>query len=686
MDAKPGFPSQTRPAASQPTTHAYEQVFPVFAEQEKQESDATATATARRPSTTAPRRNVHLQPTTVSAQVRPPRKANGRSPLFWVNADVQSVKGGSREETLKRIRSHVMSEHNRKKRLENTRRYNKNKTWKNLAFRPDPAATSKSSQSPPTFFTSGSSTSSSSSPEHASSKDSASPESGDDLPTGAVQKMQQDSNTFIADTDTFIVNTAPEMVESVQVDPLQQGEILLAHPWSYIGVGGSDPFNAVQVSVSNSHFQHLHTFLYILVGQAAPFQNHGIPSLQSHWTALIQSSPVLMHSAITLAATHKALSVGVFFADPATQRGSSFILDRLYHRGETIKLINSDLSDPSRASSDALIAAVALMIGIEIVGGHLDWIMIHLNGLRKIVSLRQNFSDIAKHVRWQIEWTDIRAACKKMSQPIFPFIRYTMPEHTPAILFPENAGPLASNLRALALVPGLFGIEMRRTIDDLTSLTIFCEIYKTHKPQPLSSAPPLLCEPDIEEYFNNEVLYIEYTLCNDRFTSFPTHPTPVLRGDDTIEGGVRLAMLLFHNTITWAWYPAVGPIFCAPIFALETGVRNGLAAGNYESAHPLLIWIGFIGYCAAKLIPPSRAFFLDVVISAIKTSNITNNTLQIAGGMGVDTDYTQSERIDSFDSLEDLLQRYFYVPRCYRDEARELWAIIQTDLIQVGLE
>jgi hypothetical protein len=41
---------------------------------------------------------------------------------------------------------------------------------------------------------------------------------------------------------------------------------------------------------------------------------------------------------------------------------------------------------------------------VKTVGGHPDWILIHLNGLRKIVSLRKNFSDISKDVRWQIEW------------------------------------------------------------------------------------------------------------------------------------------------------------------------------------------------------------------------------------------------------------------------------------------
>jgi hypothetical protein len=179
-----------------------------------------------------------------------PRKANGRSPLFWVNADVQSVKGGSREATLKRIRSHVMSEHNRKKRLENTRRYNKSKTWKNLAFRPETVV--KTNNSSPTSLKASSSTSPSSSvtsspPGNASSKDSTSPESTQDvpLPTESVSKLG--SETAVAQT-----LSVPPVIEKSKWIPTNTHS-----PWSTLGASQMDPFNAAQVPVSNSHFQHL---------------------------------------------------------------------------------------------------------------------------------------------------------------------------------------------------------------------------------------------------------------------------------------------------------------------------------------------------------------------------------------------------------------------------------------------
>ncbi len=94
-----------------------------------------------------------------------------------------------------------------------------------------------------------------------------------------------------------------------------------------------------------------------------------------------------------------------------------------------------------------------------------------------------------------------------MTKPLFPFIRYTMPSHTPPEVSVENAGKLASTLRLLARIPGVFGVEMRRTIDDLTSLTLARRNLQT----PTQTRCDLFDE-EIEEYFNNEVLYTEYCL------------------------------------------------------------------------------------------------------------------------------------------------------------------------------
>lgn len=83
------------------------------------------TTTTTTPTTTTTKENKENEPKR--------KKPSSRSTLFWVHSDPQSATEGSREETLKRIRSHVMSEHNRKKR-ETTKRHAK--TWKHLAFQP----------------------------------------------------------------------------------------------------------------------------------------------------------------------------------------------------------------------------------------------------------------------------------------------------------------------------------------------------------------------------------------------------------------------------------------------------------------------------------------------------------------------------------------------------------------------
>jgi hypothetical protein len=104
---------------------------------------------------------------------------------------------------------------------------------------------------------------------------------------------------------------------------------------------------------------------------------------------------------------------------------------------------------------------------------------------------------------------------------------------------------MASRLLSLAEIPGFFGDEMTKTFYDLLELTLYSELTKTN-PKRAS----LLFDEEVEDYFNNEVLYVEYCLFNDRYTA-----AGQLKGDDTIEGAVRLACLLFHNTAIWGFYP-----------------------------------------------------------------------------------------------------------------------------------
>jgi hypothetical protein len=52
--------------------------------------------------------------------------------------------------------------------------------------------------------------------------------------------------------------------------------------------------------------------------------------------------------------------------DPAKRWANPYVLDGLQHKVQTIQLVNQQLSNPMTASSDALIAAVSILIAIEV--------------------------------------------------------------------------------------------------------------------------------------------------------------------------------------------------------------------------------------------------------------------------------------------------------------------------------
>lgn len=93
-------------------------------------------------STTTGTTSSHENPNSITELRSKSRRTNNApgwggdwSTLFWAHTDPQSALEGIREETLKRICSHVMSEHNYHKKRQDTKRHS-TKTWKHLAFQP----------------------------------------------------------------------------------------------------------------------------------------------------------------------------------------------------------------------------------------------------------------------------------------------------------------------------------------------------------------------------------------------------------------------------------------------------------------------------------------------------------------------------------------------------------------------
>lgn len=190
-----------------------------------------------------------------SSKVRKPRKAAnataGKSTLFWVHTDPQSAAGGNREETLKRIRSHVMSEHNRKKRLGNIKY--KSKSYKHMAFQlPEtvpgtldpPRSAPPYPPRPPPASSSSSSSSTSRRSSHAAEN------------APASQELVRSTSATV---DYY--NAAPAETWDASWDENGfDGGVTRTTPaslWSYVGTGAHDPFNTGHTHLTDRMMRHL---------------------------------------------------------------------------------------------------------------------------------------------------------------------------------------------------------------------------------------------------------------------------------------------------------------------------------------------------------------------------------------------------------------------------------------------
>lgn len=213
--------------------------------------------------------NNNQNPNAVSKLRGKPRRATnaaggGRSTLFWVHTDPQSASEGTREETLKRIRSHVMSEHNRKKR-ESTKRHS-TKTWKHLAFQP--VETTATAAANNTVTTTTTTTPASTKSTSASAGPSARP-----LSTQSAASVRSKNLTAVAKrpkteegagkqkrdklaTDVIIDPQAESSVDVVA--PAHETAVVTAsQPWTYLGQGSHDPFSVTHTPLSDRMCRHL---------------------------------------------------------------------------------------------------------------------------------------------------------------------------------------------------------------------------------------------------------------------------------------------------------------------------------------------------------------------------------------------------------------------------------------------
>ncbi|KAJ6171926.1 hypothetical protein N7470_000993 [Penicillium chermesinum] len=584
----------------------------------------------------------HNAGTKVRKQRKPANASTGKSTLFWVNTDPESASGGTKEETLKRIRSHVMSEHNRKKRLENTKRY-KSKTWKHLPFQPPEqiAGAMGPPRPPPTVPL----TSPSSRPRSGSASGSASSHRGSYVETPVIKsELVPVSNTVIyqtqaiAETETWDEHNLEDFDGVVGYQP----QATAPPVWTYVGPGAHDPFNTGHTQLTDRMMRHLQNFLSELTQEAHPLQMRYKPKLQAHWSTLIQRDPAILHATICMSTSNAAMQRGELPIRDPSQHRSALVVDTIYHRGETIRLVNEGLSDPVKASSDELIAAVSTLLIIEIASGNPDYLKIHLAGLRQMIGLRKNFADVPSDVRFQISWTDIRVACMALTKPIFPFVRSIRPAGFE--LFPPNddVALLATRLYPLMKIPGIFSDRFSQILKDLVELCWYAEWIK-------GTTAYREFNDETEDYFNFEVLSVEYALHTDRYT-----PTGQAKGDNSIEGCTRLACLCFHNSAIWSFYPMMAPLLPKPILALRTALEATIPNQLFALCHELLFWLLFIGAACSQVMPAERSYFVSQLAAAARL-----------------------HRISTWQEARVILLGFFYTDRVHLPMLRQIWSEVQ---------
>lgn len=208
---------------------------------------------------------------------------------------------------------------------------------------------------------------------------------------------------------------------------------------------------------------------------------------------------------------------------------------------------------------------------------------------------------------------------------------------------------MAKRLVSLSEIPGLFGPVMCVTIHDLKELVLYSESVK--------GEPSIEYDEQLDEYFSNEIQYVEYSLMSDRYTA-----SGEFKGDNTTEGCVRLACLIFHNTAIWQFYPMLAAKLIKPISTLRVAVEVTTAAGCYNLCGDMLTWILFVGACACGTsVPREREFFVSRLVGMV-----------------------QSQGIQSWQDLRAMMLEFFYVDRCYFVLLRELWDEIRTVPVVVG--
>ncbi|KAK2763180.1 hypothetical protein FQN54_009816 [Arachnomyces sp. PD_36] len=622
--------------------------------------------------------------------------ADNAASLEWVNSTIQSLAAGKNAADRKRVRSHVMAQRNRKKRQEEVERYQKLKTKSTVLLRPAPVPSSTPSAvaavTAATTVQTPVSIPSSIPDERARSRSIRAEPIKLGTPVPPVLRKQRSSQSRKRNAESrkaTAVNGTGRAARDIEVPAIKKEEpgyvydfnaeetrtneedaqdlilvkkeesftpspLTTVPPWTYIGQGSSDPFSAMATKVTGRMREYIHYYVNIIVPVAYPLCRSSRFLDRYNFGAFAQENAGLLHGLISGAATYQGMAKGIpppYGAEHLPIESLHPItVDSLYHKGEAIRLVNEKLSNPIEATTDATVVAITVLCIGEIFKGHYEQILMHLEGLRRVVTLRGSLGDFPWPVVCQIKIADIKIATITLRKPIFPFPRRFLSSPTSTTIDP---GPNLAKQGTLLFSPKnlhIFHDDMLSVFHDLIKMVWYAEFIRNTPHTSSRSSPTALSDVE-EDYFIHQILYIEHRLLQFPFDRESNVSSGGGRPENKVEAACRYVCLIFTLIVLWGHYSNMSPVTRSPLIALRysLGDEPDLENGSWADCHDVYLWITFMGAHSSRD-QPERRYFVEQFVRA-------------AGYLGV----------ESLEGARELLLGFFYTDYAFLESLREVW-------------
>ncbi|KAE9374865.1 hypothetical protein N431DRAFT_438260 [Stipitochalara longipes BDJ] len=369
-----------------------------------------------------------------------------------------------------------------------------------------------------------------------------------------------------------------------------------------LGGGDLDPFNSLPVRISSSDNRLLQYF----VKNIAPLHFPGArvaerDPMTISWIPAAMTDEALLHSTLASSGGH------MLFYTNLPSIPSSSLANYLYHKTETIRVINERLRNTTEVLTDESLGAIALLITSQTCQGDYNEMNIHMRGLSQLVNMRGGLGHLGMNglLAGEILWCDNVTAFLSASKPLL-----TVPENNPFEAFNDRRLSLFltdshKNENSPLWNPAFERVLSNDLIDALRSLLAMTEL--------LNSSPKLSVHDML--VYDRKRAFIQHQLSN---IAMPPLSADLFR----IPESCRLASVIYSNLALWGFTPPM------KLFGdLAEMLHNALQATTERQVDDwgiwweLLLWTLFIGG-HAMLGRPDRIWFSTMIREILRRRNL----------------------------------------------------------------